>query len=167
MRVLGVDPGTFKMGVGILDSDRGSLTLVHTQVLNASRAKPLYLRLHLLYKALLCTISSWQPNVLAVEEPFVATNIRAAMAVGQAQAIAMVAAAHNKLDIKGYSPREVKRAVTDHGGSTKEQVQEMVKILLQLPEDWAETTDATDALAVAICHVSAIKVNDLEIRDEF
>ena len=89
----------------------------------------------------------------------------AAMAVGQAQAVAMVAAAHNGLEVHGYSPREVKRAVTDHGGSGKEQVQEMVRVLLGLPDEWKETSDATDALAVAICHASASQVLDIIIEE--
>jgi len=165
LRVLGVDPGTFKMGIGILDSEDGQLTLVHTGVLTARRGQSLDRRLHHLYGELLGIISEWHPGVVAVEEPFVAANVRAAMAVGQAQAVAMVAAAHHGLDIQGYSPREVKRAVTDHGGSAKEQVQEMVKVLLGLPDEWDEPPDATDALAVAICHASASRALDIIIEE--
>ena len=156
MRVLGVDPGTFRMGVGILDSEEGRLKLVHTGVLRARRGQPLDRRLHHLYEELLNVISEWQPGVVAVEEPFVANNVRAAMAVGQAQAVAMVAAAHHELDVQGYSPREVKLAVTDHGGSAKEQVEEMVRVLLDLPAEWKEPSDASDALAVAICHANSV-----------
>lgn len=155
MRVLGVDPGTFRMGVGILDSEDGRLKLVHTGVLRARRGEPLYRRLHHLYEDLLRVISTWRPGVMAVEAPFVANNVRAAMAVGQAQAVAMVAAARNDIEVQGYSPREVKLAVTDHGGSAKEQVEEMVRVLLDLPADWKEPSDAADALAVAICHANA------------
>ena len=153
------------MGVGVLDSVDGELTLVHAGVLSARRGQSLGRRLHHLYGGLLGVISEWQPGVVAVEEPFVATNVRAAMAVGQAQAVAMVAAAHHGLDVQGYSPREVKRAVTDYGGSAKAQVQEMVRVLLGLPDEWEESPDAADALAVAICHVSASQVLEIVIEE--
>ena len=153
------------MGVGVLDSVDGELTLVHSGVLTARRGQSLDRRLHHLYGELLGVISEWQPGVVAVEEPFVATNVRAAMAVGQAQAVAMVAAAHHGLDVQGYSPREVKRAVTDYGGSGKAQVQEMVRVLLGLPDEWKESSDAADALAVAICHASASQVLDIVIEE--
>ena len=67
--------------------------------------------------------------------------------------------------MQGYSPREVKRAVTDHGGSAKAQVQEMVRVLLGLPDEWEESPDAADALAVAICHVSASQVQEIVIEE--
>ena len=153
------------MGIGLLDSIDGELTLVHAGVLTARRGQSLDRRLHHLYGELLNVICEWRPGVVAVEAPFVATNVRAAMAVGQAQAVAMMAAAHNELDVQGYSPREVKRAVTDHGGSGKDQVQEMVRVLLGLPDEWKETSDATDALAVAICHASASQVLDIIIEE--
>ena len=165
MRVLGVDPGTFKMGIGVLDSEDGKLTLVHAGVLSARRDLSLDRRLHHLYGGLLGIISEWKPSIVAVEEPFVAANVRASMAVGQAQAVAMVAAAHHGLDVQGYSPREVKRAVTDHGGSAKEQVQEMVRVLLGLPDEWEESSDAADALAVAICHASASQAQDIVMEE--
>lgn len=153
------------MGIGVLDSVDGDLTLVHAGVLSARRGQPLDRRLHHLYGGLLGVISEWQPGVVAVEEPFVATNVRAAMAVGQAQAVAMVAAAHHGLDVQGYSPREVKLAVTDHGGSAKAQVQEMVRVLLGLPDEWEASPDAADALAVAICHVSSSRVQQIVIEE--
>ena len=153
------------MGIGVLDSVDGELTLVHSGVLSARRGQSLHRRLHHLYGGLLSVISEWQPGVVAVEEPFVATNVRAAMAVGQAQAVAMVAAAHHGLDVQGYSPREVKRAVTDHGGSAKAQVQEMVRVLLGLPDEWEESPDAADALAVAICHASSSQVQEIVIEE--
>ena len=97
-----------------------------------------------------------------MEEPFVARNVRSAMAVGQAQAVAMLAASEGGIPVFAYSPRAVKQAVTDHGGSTKEQVQEMVKVILLSP-DLDTKADASDALAVAICHVNAHRVQNLEV----
>ena len=99
------------------------------------------------------------PAEVAIEEPFVARNVRAAMAVGQAQAVAMVAVDRHGLEMFNYSPRQVKKAVTDYGGSSKEQVQEMVKVLLDLQEP-PQPSDAADALAVAICHINASQGRD-------
>ena len=157
MRVLGIDPGTFKMGAGVVESHGGELRLRYVGVLSPDRTKPLSERLHYLHDQLIHLIREWKPSVVAIEEPFVARNVRAAMAVGQAQAVAMMAAAHHGLPVSGYAPRVVKRAVTDYGGSSKSQVQEMVAVLLGLQAP-PTPTDAADALAVAICHINASQV---------
>jgi crossover junction endodeoxyribonuclease RuvC len=164
MRVLGIDPGTFRMGIGVVDGEGGDLRLVCSSVLSPKRGKPLPQRLHYMYSQLLQVIEKWEPTEVAIEEPFVALNVHAAMAVGQAQAVAMVAAASRGLPVFTYSPREVKQAVADYGGSSKEQVQEMVRLLLGLDELPAPS-DAADALAVAICHVNASHAKELEVRD--
>ena len=164
MRVLGIDPGTYKMGVGVLDSEEEGPALVYSCVLIPRRSDPLSARLHYLYTQLLHLIHRWQPSVVAVEEPFVARNVRAAMAVGQAQAVAMMAAAHHGLNIYNYSPREVKKSVTGYGGSSKAQVQEMVGVLLGQPQPLA-STDLADALAVAICHSTASRISQLTVRE--
>ena len=158
MRVLGIDPGTYSMGVGVVDlGDDGGLTLAFNPVVRPKKSDPLSQRLHYLYGVLLRVIDEWQPAVVAVEEPFVARNVRAAMAIGQAQAVAMMAAANHGLAVSGYSPREVKKSVTDYGGSSKVQVQEMVKVLLGLTHR-PEPSDRADALAVAICHINSSRV---------
>ncbi len=160
MRVLGVDPGTFKMGLGVVDAEEGELTHAYSCVLSPPRSKSLAERLHYLHDRLVEVVRQWQPAVVAIEEPFVARNVRAAMAVGQAQAVAMVVAAQHALAVATYSPREVKRAVTDYGASSKDQVQEMVKLLLALPAVPC-SSDEADALAVAICHVNASRAGEL------
>ena len=165
MRVLGVDPGTFRMGVGVVDSERGELSLVYSDVLTPTKSDPLSVRLHYVYEQLIQLMQEWTPSAVAIEEPFVARNIKAAMAVGQAQGVAMVAAAHHGLEAHGYSPRAVKQSVTDYGGSSKSQVQDMVSILLGLPDESRQPSDAADALAVAICHINASHVSQLIIRE--
>ena len=160
MRVLGVDPGTFKMGVGVVDAEQGELSFAYSCVLSPPRSKSLAERLHYLHDRLVDVVRQCQPAVVAIEEPFVARNVRAAMAVGQAQAVAMVVAAQHALEVATYSPREVKLAVTDYGASSKEQVQEMVKLLLALPTA-PSSSDEADALAVAICHVNASREGEL------
>ncbi|MDA0770259.1 MAG: crossover junction endodeoxyribonuclease RuvC [Chloroflexi bacterium] len=164
MRVLGIDPGTFNMGLGIVDTDGPDIQLAHVDVLKAKKNLPIAERLSLLYAGVLQCIDEWKPTETAIEQPFVARNVRSAMAVGQAQAIAMLAAANRGMNASTYSPREVKQAVTDYGGSSKEQVQEMVRVLLGL-QDAPTSSDATDALAVAICHVNASRVQALSFRD--
>lgn len=164
MRVLGIDPGTLKMGVGLVDAQGDALSLVDVEVLSPPRSAPLHERLYHLHERLTDLMREWKPSVVAIEEPFVARNVRAAMAVGQAQAVAMVVAASQGLPVFTYSPRGVKQAVTDYGGSSKEQVQEMVKITLGLDE-LPSSSDAADALAVAICHASASRAQSLVIRE--
>jgi crossover junction endodeoxyribonuclease RuvC len=152
------------MGVGVVDSDGVGLSLAYFGVLSPGRRDPISQRLYYLYAQISSVIQEWQPSEVAIEEPFAARNIRAAMALGHAQAVAMVAAAQHGLPVSGYAPRQVKQAVTDYGGSSKEQVQEMVKVLLGLDEVPA-STDASDALAVAICHINATNVSRLEFRE--
>ena len=154
MRVLGIDPGTYKMGVGVVDAEGMGLTAVFFDVLAPRRTDPIHRRLHYLFTEVSRVIEEWQPSEVVIEEPFAARNVRAAMAIGHAQAVAMVAAAHHGLSVSNYAPRQVKQAVTDHGGSSKEQVQEMVKLHLTL-DAVPESEDASDALAVAICHINA------------
>ena len=164
VRILGVDPGTYKMGVGVVDSDGAGLRVAYSGVLVPKRGDTIPKRLHFLHTRLLDLIRDWAPSEVAIEEPFVADNRRAAMAIGHAQAVAMVAAAHYELPVTNYAPRQVKQAVTDYGGSSKEQVQEMVKVLLGLDAP-PESSDAADALAVAICHINAFDVKRLAIID--
>ena len=152
------------MGVGVVDSDGAGLSLAYFGVVTPGRRDPLSKRLYYLYTQLTNVIQEWRPSEVAIEEPFAGRNVRAAMAVGQAQAAAMVAAARHGLTVSGYAPRRVKQAVTDYGGSSKEQVGEMVKLLLGL-DDVPASTDASDALAVAICHINASRVNQLVIRE--
>ena len=156
---MGIDPGTFNMGVGVVESCDGRLRLAYSEVLTARRRHSLAKRLGHMQRELDRAIRDLAPAEVAIEEPFVARNVRAAMAVGQAQAVAMVAVDRYGLEMFSYSPRQVKKAVTDYGGSSKEQVQEMVKVLLDLQEP-PQPSDAADALAVAICHINASQGRD-------
>lgn len=164
MRVLGVDPGTYAMGVGIVDYEDGALRLVHSETLCPARSKPVPGRLLELYESLVRIITRWRPEEVAVEEPFIASNRYSAIAVGQAQAVAFMAAAHGGLTVWTYPPRRVKQAVTDNGASSKQQVQEMVKVLLAMPSLPA-SFDAADALAVAICHANASRLRELVVLE--
>ena len=147
-----------------MDSEQSELRLVYSGVLSPARDSGLPERLASLHDQLITVIQECSPSAVAIESPFVARNVRAAMAIGQAQAVVMVAAAQHALPVSTYSPAEVKKAVTDYGGSSKEQVLEMVTVLLGMAQR-PEATDEADALAVAICHVNASRVRELVIRE--
>ena len=164
MLVLGVDPGTFKTGVGFVSSQDGDMIMTHSDVLSPPRSASLSDRLAWIHDRMVQIIDELKPTVVAIEQPFVSRNVKAAMAVGQAQAVAMIAASHRNIPVVNYSPREVKKAVTDHGGSSKEQVQGMVGVLLGLSEP-LEPSDRADALAVAICHINNSLMVDVEMRE--
>ena len=152
------------MGVGVVDSAGGELTLAFSGVLAPAKRLDLPRRLHAIHTDLLEVIRRWRPGAVVVEEPFASRNVRSAMAIGQAAAVAMIAAASNDLPVHSYEPRRIKQAVTDHGGSSKEQVQEMVQALLGLREP-LESSDAADAVAVAVCHLHSSQAQELVILD--
>lgn len=152
MRVLGIDPGTLNMGYGVVDEEDGNVTMIDCGVVVLPAKIPIEKRLASFYARLIEVIASYQPDEMAIEEPFVAANARSALAIGRAQAIAILAAANHQLPIFRYLPSQVKQQVTDYGISSKEQVQVMVKVQLGLTGT-AYATDATDALAVALCHI--------------
>ncbi|MBI2860120.1 MAG: crossover junction endodeoxyribonuclease RuvC [Chloroflexi bacterium] len=149
MRIIGIDPGTLVMGYGIIEDEPA---LVDFGVLVCPKHSHIGERLHFLYRGLSGIIAECKPDVMAVEEPFVALNVRSALAIGRAQAIALLAAASAGIPSFEYSPAQVKQAVSSYGSSGKEQVQRMVQLQLQLAEP-PEPDDAADALAVAICHL--------------
>lgn len=109
------------------------------------------MRLHEIYRGLTAVIAQWRPAEVAVENPFVAKNAQSAFAIGEARAVALLAAAVAGISVRAYAPTEIKLTVTGHGRSDKEQVQEMVRVQLELTTP-PETIDAADALAVALCH---------------
>lgn len=152
MRVLGIDPGTLNLGYGLVDEVEGKISLVDCGVFALPSKVPIEKRLYDFYQKLCDIIARYQPDEVAIEEPFVAMNARSALAIGRAQAIAFLAAANRNLPVFRYLPAQVKQQVTDYGGSSKEQVQRLVTMQLGLAEV-PSSEDAADALAVAICHV--------------
>ena len=152
MKVLGIDPGTVTMGYGVIESREDEVTLVDCGVLNNPVRSPIGERLSYIYGELLKIISQYQPDAIAVEQPFVARNVKSALAVGRAQAVAILAAANKGIPTHEYTPAQVKQRVADYGASSKEQIQEMVRLQLRLPKV-PQPNDAADALAVAICHL--------------
>ena len=160
MRILGVDPGTIVLGYGLIESVRDDMTLVHYDAIKCKARSEMSERLLFLYDGLTLVVDKHEPDVIAVESPFVGENIKSALAIGKAQAIVLLVAAQHGLPIFEYSPAQIKHHVADYGASTKEQMQEMVKLLLDLDEI-PQPNDAADALAVAICHLRESRLADL------
>lgn len=157
MRILGVDPGTVVIGYGIIDGSDDRIIFVDCGAVKCNQRSPMGERLLYLYNELSGIISRRHPDVVAIEQPFVAKNARSALAIGKAQAVSMLAAATQGIPTYEYTPAQVKRVVTDYGASSKEQVQEMVRLQLGLSQP-PQPTDASDALAVAICHIREMKL---------
>ena len=143
------------MGYGLVEEDPDGVAFaVVWGVLAAKPRLPLGERLHRLYGELLKLMELYTPDEVAAEEPFVSRNARTAMAIGQAQGVALMAAAAQGVQAVRYSPLQVKHAVTGYGGASKEQVQQAVLMHLGL-KDPSVPEDASDALAVALCHLRA------------
>ena len=160
MRILGIDPGTISMGYGIIEANEDEITLVSCGALACQARSPIGERLSFLYAAILEIITRYHPDAVAVEQPFMAKNARAALAIGRAQAIAILAAANCGIPVYEYTPAQVKQRVANYGASSKEQIQEMVRLQLGLAEV-PQPNDAADALAVALCHRQEMHLDSL------
>jgi len=165
MIILGIDPGTITTGYGVIKVEDDEATFVDCGALTTSQRSPMGERLSYIYQGLVEVIARFNPDVIAIESPFVAKSVKTALAIGRAQAIAILAAAEAKIPSHEYSPAEVKKRVTDYGVSTKEQVQEMVKLQLNLAEA-PHPTDAADALAVALCYLRRMHLESLVAKSE-
>ena len=155
MRILGIDPGTLKTGVGIIEPQGSSYKLIHFEVIKPPAKQTIVQRLGFIYRVLTEVIRKYQPEVLALENVFFAKDIQATVKIGEARACAMLAASAAGIDVVEYPPARVKQSVAGNGRATKDQIQRMVKILLNLKELPPE--DGADALAVAICHWHSAK----------
>jgi crossover junction endodeoxyribonuclease RuvC len=148
MRILGIDPGITNLGYSVVDAEE-EMRVVDCGVLNFPPRIPI---------GLSEIIVKHRPDEVAIEEPFIGRNVKSAFDIGRAQALAILAAANRGLPISYYSPAQVKQQVTGYGRSDKQQVLEMVKIQLGLPQ-LSQPSDAVDALAVAICHIQQSRLN--------
>ena len=162
MRVLGIDPGSRITGYGIIDSVGNRLLHVDNGAIFTDVKKEFPLRLQKIYRELTEIIERYQPETMAVENIFFGKSVQSALKLGQARGAAIVAGVNAGLPVFEYSALQVKQAVVGHGKSAKEQVQQMLKALLNLPEIAQE--DASDALAVAVCHAHSCGMNALRSR---
>jgi crossover junction endodeoxyribonuclease RuvC len=151
VRVLGVDPGLTRCGIGVVDSTGSALTLVDLGVIRTDKDLELPERLLLLDSQLQAWIARAKPDVIAIERVFSQLNVKTAMATGQAAGVAILLAAKSEIPIALHTPSEVKASVTGSGRADKAQVAAMVMKILKLQER-PKPADTTDALALAICH---------------
>ncbi|HVC34606.1 MAG TPA: crossover junction endodeoxyribonuclease RuvC [Chloroflexota bacterium] len=157
---LGVDPGTARMGYAVIRQDGGALVLLTCGVFETSSSLALSERLAILYAGLLQVIDEFRPTEVAIEDLFFNRNVRSALSVGQARGVALLAAAHRGLAVYDYTPLHVKQSIAGFGRARKEQIQEMVRVLLGLTSI-PQPDDAADAAAIAVCHLNSAAGRDL------
>tara|TARA_B100001964_G_scaffold154753_1_gene170132 strand:- start:322 stop:801 length:480 start_codon:yes stop_codon:yes gene_type:complete len=157
MRVLGIDPGTMVTGFGVVDDIRGKLSSVSFGTIEGKRKDSFPDRLKMMFDGLNKAIKDYKPDQIVLESAFYGKSVKAAIKIGEARGVAIVCAALAEIPLFEYAPTEIKRAVVGVGNAQKVQVSKMVKILLSLSEI-PEKYDATDALAIAICHCHRMKL---------
>lgn len=163
---MGVDPGTHRTGVGILETDGRTHKVVYCGIIRAASKDVIAKRLLHVFESLQTIIQSYKPDVMALESLFFAKDVQAVERIGEARACAMLAASKQDLEVIEYAPTAVKRSVTGNGRASKEQVQFMVMRLLNLKT--APSLDASDALAIALCHSHSARrmkcTNTLQVK---
>lgn len=160
MIILGIDPGTATTGYGIIEEKAGNLSLVDYGVILTKPDHTLEQRLEILYDQLGDIIDEYNPDEIAIEELFFSTNVKTAMSVGHARGVILLATQKAGIPMSEYTPNQVKNGICGYGAADKKQVQKMVQMLLKLTEV-PQPDDAADALAIAICHSSSRKFNNL------
>jgi crossover junction endodeoxyribonuclease RuvC len=153
VRIFGIDPGSERTGYGCVDSSAGRHRLVVCGSLAAPPHATFPDRLMVIHTGLKALLERHRPDCVAIEDIFYARNVRSALKLGHARGVALLAASAAGLPVAEYSPAEVKRAVVGYGRAEKQQVQEMVRLLLGL-DARPSPHDAADALAVALCHLN-------------
>jgi crossover junction endodeoxyribonuclease RuvC len=157
MKILGIDPGSRITGYGIISHEGNRLVHLDNGAIQTDSKRDFPMRLQKIYGGLTEIIEQFRPDAVAVENIFFATNVQSALKLGQARGAAIVAGVNAGLPVFEYTALQVKQAVVGHGRASKDQVQKMIKVLLNLPEVAQE--DASDALAVAVCHAHSARLN--------
>jgi crossover junction endodeoxyribonuclease RuvC len=160
MRILGIDCGTERTGFGVIDSDGRAHAFLTGGVIRTRSGEALEQRLKSIAARLRQVLEQFAPEAIAVEEVFYAVNAKSALKLAHVRGVALLVAAEAGLRVNEYSALEVKISVVGYGRAEKQQVQQMVCSLLGIARDF-ESHDATDALAVAICHAARFKVQEL------
>jgi len=155
MVILGIDPGTKTTGYGVVEKgERGLLHRAYGDI-SMKRGQPLSACLKQIYDQLVAIITEYAPDAMALEDIFYGKNVKSLMKLAQARGVVILAASHSDIPLYEYTPLEVKKAIVGYGRAEKTQVQHMVKAILALQE--TPPPDASDALAIAICHANFSK----------
>lgn len=160
MIILGIDPGLALMGYGIIEFERQKIKLIQYGCIETQAKSPTPQRLRSIFLGVNQLIDTYKPDEIAFEELFFARNVTTAMNVGAARGVALVAAAQRTEELYEYTPMQIKQAVTGYGGADKHQVQQMVRLLLNMKEI-ARPDDAADALAAALTHANSMHQKQL------
>lgn len=150
--ILGIDPGTLMMGYSIIVVQNGKLELLEMDILKLSAKKDNYQRLEIIHCKVKELILKFHPHCFAIEAPFFGKNVQSMLKLGRAQGVAIAAAINAGLEVCEYSPRKIKQSITGNGNAGKEQVWQMLQRILSIETRTLRYLDASDALAVAVCH---------------
>jgi crossover junction endodeoxyribonuclease RuvC len=149
--ILGIDPGTNIMGYGLIRQKNAGIELINLGVLQLNKFGNQPLKLKKIFERTLSLIDEYHPDELAIEAPFYGKNVQSMLKLGRAQGVAMASALYRAIPIFEYSPKKIKQSITGHGNASKEQVAAMLTKLLSI-KNQPQQLDATDGLAVAVCH---------------
>ena len=155
---MGIDPGSNCTGYGIIEEIDSTLKVIHWGSVKSRPRQPFPQRLKFIYDELITVIQRFNPDEVAIEDMFFSANVKSTLKLGQTRGVALLSAVNKEKPVFEYSPLEVKQSVVGYGRAEKSQVQDMVTSILRLKEK-PEPLDASDALAVAICHIHANTIN--------
>ena len=158
LTILGIDPGTLFMGYSVIEVVANHITIREMDVLKLTSTKDNYYRLQKIHQKVMQLMNNFNPDEFAIEAPFYGKNVQSMLKLGRAQGVAIAAALSFGIPITEYSPKKVKQSITGNGNADKEQIWKMLQSIVTLPEDKPKYFDATDALAVALCHHFQSKV---------
>ena len=150
--ILGIDPGTIIMGYGVIAIKGNQVQLLTMDVLKLGGKKDIYERLEIIHTTICAIVKQYRPQLFAIEAPFFGKNVQSMLKLGRAQGVAIAAAMQSGIPVTEYSPKKIKQSITGNGNAGKEQVWKMLQHILQLPDNDIKYMDASDALAVALCH---------------
>ncbi|MDD5782055.1 MAG: crossover junction endodeoxyribonuclease RuvC [Muribaculaceae bacterium] len=151
--IIGIDPGTTVMGYGIIGINGKEMSIIAMGAIQLNKFENHYLRLKRIHERITGLVNQYLPDEFAIEAPFYGKNVQSMLKLGRAQGAAMAAALAHDIPIAEYAPLKVKQSITGNGGASKEQVAEMLRRMFGVPKDkMPHFLDATDALAVAVCH---------------
>ena len=160
MRILGIDPGLTRTGFGIIDINNETFKLVDCGIIKPNNKDKLEKRLLTIFTDMSKILEQYKPTIVSIEEVFYGKNVKSALLLGQARGAAMLSAASKKVNIFEYSAKKIKQSITGNGNANKDQVKYMVASILNI-KNLDIPSDASDALAIALCHSRQLKVKEL------
>ncbi len=149
--ILGIDPGTVMMGYALISIQKGKPSLLFMDTLKLGSKKNVYERLQMIHHKVCAVVNEYHPTTFAIEAPFFGKNVQSMLKLGRAQGVAIAAAMQFGIEVTEYSPKKIKQSITGNGNAEKEQVWKMLQRIMNI-EQKPQYFDATDALAVALCH---------------